>query len=377
MMGGSARGSRSMIPAGQPALTAAYHTDRGQVRYAPPMADDPARRPLLSAELLSIGSELTVGETRDTNAGELARALTIRGVSVGRLTALPDRLDVVTEAFRAGLERADLVVSTGGLGPTPDDLTREAIAAALGETPEVDPALEAWLRDLWRRREMPFPELNLKQAWLIPSAEALPNPNGTAPGWFVRRADGRVVVALPGPPREMRPMWRDEVLPRLEAAGLGSRRRGPDVPARRHRRVAGRRPARRVAAAVDQPGRRDVRPGRGGRRPDLGDRATGPRAPRNWSRSPRRPCSASSATTSGRPARRRGRARSVTGWTSSAGPSRSSRSGRPASSPASSATSRGSASASPSPPTRPARSPMARSWIPATAGRDTGSAVRP
>jgi nicotinamide-nucleotide amidase len=186
------------------------------------MADDLARRPLLSAELLSIGSELTVGETRDTNAGELARALTIRGVTVGRLTALPDRLDVVTDAIRGGLERADIVISTGGLGPTPDDLTREAIAAALDETPEVDPALEAWLRDLWRRREMPFPEMNLKQAWRIPSAEALPNPNGTAPGWFVRRPNGRVVIALPGPPREMRPMWRDEALPRLEAAGLGA-----------------------------------------------------------------------------------------------------------------------------------------------------------
>ncbi len=186
------------------------------------MADGPARRPLLSAELLSIGSELTVGETRDTNAGELARSLTIRGVTVGRLTALPDRLEVVTEAIRGGLERADIVISTGGLGPTPDDLTREAIAAALDETPEVDPALEAWLRELWRRREMPFPEMNLKQAWRIPSAEALPNPNGTAPGWFVSRRDGRVVVALPGPPREMRPMWRDEALPRLEAAGLGA-----------------------------------------------------------------------------------------------------------------------------------------------------------
>ena len=86
-------------------------------------------RHLLTAELLSIGAELTVGETRDTNAGELARSLTVLGVRVARLTALPDELDAVSEAFRAGLERADLVVSTGGLGPTPDDLTREAIAA--------------------------------------------------------------------------------------------------------------------------------------------------------------------------------------------------------------------------------------------------------
>jgi molybdenum cofactor synthesis domain-containing protein len=179
------------------------------------------RSQLLTAELLSIGTELTVGETRDTNAGELARSLTGMGVRVARLQALPDDLAEVTEAFRAGLARSDLVVSTGGLGPTPDDLTREAIAAACGETPEVDPDLEAWLRELWSRRGMPFPELNLKQAWRIPSAVALPNPNGTAPGWFVGRPDGRVAVALPGPPREMRPMWTDEVMPRLKAIGLG------------------------------------------------------------------------------------------------------------------------------------------------------------
>ena len=236
------------------------------------MTDDVARRPLLTAELLSIGSELTVGETRDTNAGELARALTERGVRVGRLTAVPDRLDVVTEAFRAGLDRADLVISTGGLGPTPDDLTRESIAAALGETPEVDPDLEAWLRDLWRRREMPFPELNLKQAWRIPSAEALPNPNGTAPGWFVRRPDGRIVVALPGPPREMRPMWTDHVAAPARDVRPRHGCRDPHVPAHRHRRVTAGRSPRRAAPAGDEPGRRDLRARRGGGRPDLSDR---------------------------------------------------------------------------------------------------------
>ena len=177
---------------------------------------------LLRAEILSVGSEITVGETRDTNAGELARELTERGVRIGRLGAVPDELGVVREAIASGLGRADLVVTTGGLGPTPDDLTREAIAAVLNEDPVVDPATEAWLRDRFARRGMPFPESNVKQAWLIPSAEALPNPNGTAPGWFVRVPTGGVVVALPGPPREMRPMWHDEALPRLLAIGLGT-----------------------------------------------------------------------------------------------------------------------------------------------------------
>ena len=182
---------------------------------------EPEPRRLLTAELLSIGSELTVGDTRDTNAGELARSLTGMGVRVIRLTALSDELETVTEAFRTGLARTDLVVSTGGLGPTPDDLTRESIAAACGETPEVDPDLEAWLRELWSRRGMPFSDLNLKQAWRIPSATTLANPNGTAPGWLVTRPDGRVVVALPGPPHEMRPMWAEHAVPRLRAIGIG------------------------------------------------------------------------------------------------------------------------------------------------------------
>ncbi|HXI80277.1 MAG TPA: molybdopterin-binding protein [Verrucomicrobiae bacterium] len=181
-----------------------------------------ASRRILTAELLSIGSELTVGETRDTNAGDLARSLTGLGVAVERIQALPDRLETVREALAGAMSRADLVVTTGGLGPTPDDLTREAVAAALGQTPAADPGLEAWLRTMWERRGLPFPEMNLKQAWLIPSATALANPNGTAPGWWVVRADDGLIVCLPGPPREMHPMWIDEVLPRLLARGAGA-----------------------------------------------------------------------------------------------------------------------------------------------------------
>ena len=162
-------------------------------------------RRLTTAVLLAVGTELTVGETRDTNGGDLASELTALGVEVLRLVALPDGLEAVAGAISDALAAADLVVTTGGLGPTPDDLTREAIAAACGEAPTVDPGLEAWLRDLFTRRGLAMPPSNLKQAWLIPSATALPNPDGTAPGWWVDRPDGRVVVALPGPPREMTP----------------------------------------------------------------------------------------------------------------------------------------------------------------------------
>ena len=182
-----------------------------------------SRPPLDRAEILAVGSELLVGETRDTNSADLAAELTALGVAVTRIVLLPDDLDAVSAALRAARQRADLVITSGGLGPTPDDLTREAIAAVLGQTPLVDAALERWLRDLWAARSMPFPETNLKQAWLIPGAESLPNPKGTAPGWWVE-ADGTLFVALPGPPRELHPMWRDHVLPRLRGRGVGADR---------------------------------------------------------------------------------------------------------------------------------------------------------
>ncbi len=178
-------------------------------------------RPILHAELLAIGTELTVGETVDTNSGDLARSLVAHGVTVTRIADLPDDLAVVVDALRTALGRADLVVTTGGLGPTPDDLTREAVAETCGEDVRVDPDALASLRAMWARRGQPFPSTNVKQAWVIPSGITLPNPNGTAPGWWVDRPDGRVIVSLPGPPREMRPMWAETVLPRLAERGVG------------------------------------------------------------------------------------------------------------------------------------------------------------
>jgi nicotinamide-nucleotide amidase len=184
----------------------------------------PPTRPIHTAVLLAIGSELTVGETRDTNSGDLARSLSEAGVDVAWISALPDRLGTVTAALGDALAAADLVVTTGGLGPTPDDLTREAIADLCGEVPAVDPELDRWLRHLFERRGLAFATTNLKQAWLIASTTAIPNERGTAPGWWIDRPDGRVIAALPGPPSEMRPMWQGWVLPRLRERGLGRER---------------------------------------------------------------------------------------------------------------------------------------------------------
>ncbi|MDQ3167686.1 MAG: molybdopterin-binding protein, partial [Chloroflexota bacterium] len=111
-------------------------------------------------------------------------------------------------------------VCTGGVGPTGDDLTREGIAAFLGEEPSVDAALLETVRAFFAARGQEMPERNAKQAWLIPSAEALTNPVGTAPGWFVRHGDHRI-VAMPGVPREMFRMWRDQALPRIRESLTG------------------------------------------------------------------------------------------------------------------------------------------------------------
>jgi nicotinamide-nucleotide amidase len=169
----------------------------------------------MRAELLSVGTELLLGEIVDTNSAYLAQELAQRGVDVLWSQRVGDNHERLRLAIRQALERSDLLIMCGGLGPTDDDMTREAIASVVDETPEVDPDLEATLRGRFRAYGRPMPDMNLKQAWLIPSAQALPNPLGTAPGWFVTVKDKRI-VALPGPPRELKRMWSEEALPRLE-----------------------------------------------------------------------------------------------------------------------------------------------------------------
>src|SRR5215218_4306762 len=168
----------------------------------------------MRAYVLSIGSELIGGHLTDTNATFLAQELAAEGIELLHVIQVGDDLDRLTQTLAAAIDEADLVICTGGIGPTDDDLTREAIAALTGETPRVDEALVAGIREFFAQRGLEMPERNAKQAWVIPSAEALPNPVGTAPGWLAR-IDHTIVVAMPGVPREMVRMWREQALPRI------------------------------------------------------------------------------------------------------------------------------------------------------------------
>jgi nicotinamide-nucleotide amidase len=175
----------------------------------------------MRAEIISCGTELLLGHITDTNATYLAQSLASLGIDLYFVSQVGDNQGRIVETLRRAWERSDLVIITGGLGPTEDDLARESISAMLGETMGVDAVLEAELRAMFAARNITMPERNIKQATLIPSAQALPNPRGTAPGWWVEK-DGHIIAAMPGVPREMYHMWENEVIPRLApfAGGL-------------------------------------------------------------------------------------------------------------------------------------------------------------
>jgi nicotinamide-nucleotide amidase len=166
----------------------------------------------MRAEILSIGTELLLGEIIDTNAAYIAARLPGLGIDVYFKHTVGDNLGRIVEVMGRAVANNDIVITTGGLGPTEDDLTREAIAQVMGEEVHLDPDLEAALRARFAGRHMP--ERNLKQAWLILSARGIPNPRGSAPGWWVER-DGKIIVSMPGPPAEMTRMWEEEVAPEL------------------------------------------------------------------------------------------------------------------------------------------------------------------
>jgi len=169
----------------------------------------------MRAEIISIGTELLLGEIVDTNTPFLANQLSSLGIDLYFTSGIGDNAERLAGVLKQARQRSELIITTGGLGPTQDDITRDAIAGLLGEKLEVNPELKQHIVDFFAHRGLEMPQSNIRQAMLIPSAMAIPNPQGTAPGWWVEK-DGRIIVAMPGPPGEMQFMWQNEVFPRLQ-----------------------------------------------------------------------------------------------------------------------------------------------------------------
>lgn len=168
----------------------------------------------MRVELLAVGTELLLGDIVNGNAAWLGQRLAEVGIDIVTSVVVGDNVTRIADAVRTGLGRADAVVLTGGLGPTQDDVTREGLAAAAGVDLVRDPALEAMLRQRFRRLRRDVPERNFRQADLPAKASSLPNERGTAPGIRLEIGTG-VVYALPGVPHEMWPMFEAAVLPDL------------------------------------------------------------------------------------------------------------------------------------------------------------------
>jgi nicotinamide-nucleotide amidase len=179
------------------------------------MSDITFREVTMKAEIITSGSELLLGEIADTNTSFLARQLAALGIDLHYSSVVGDNFARYSGVLKQAWDRADLIITTGGLGPTKGDITREVTAALVGEEMTVRPELRQTLTRFFTRRGIEMPDNNLKQATLIPSGTALPNRAGTAPGWWVEK-EGRIIVLMPGPPIECQDMWFEQVLPRLE-----------------------------------------------------------------------------------------------------------------------------------------------------------------
>jgi nicotinamide-nucleotide amidase len=174
---------------------------------------------MLSAEIIAIGSELLTPEKTDTNSLWLTGKLNEIGVEVKLKTIVGDDELRLEEAIRDAIKRSDIVITTGGLGPTEDDITRTVSARAVGRDLVYHDEIEAHLRERFKNWGKEMPEINKRQAYVIDGAEILPNPNGSAVG-MMAEIDGKYLVILPGPPRENQPMYENHVFSKLrEKAG--------------------------------------------------------------------------------------------------------------------------------------------------------------
>ena len=177
-------------------------------------------------EVVTIGDELLLGYTIDTNAAHLARELAALGVEIVRRSTCGDDPATIADTVREALDRTGAVITTGGLGPTSDDRTKPSVAALFGRPMTLDEEHLEWMRQRWAKRwpERPMPDANRQQAMIPEGAEKLRNNHGSAPGMWLEDERGRWVAMLPGVPREMRGMLADTLLPRI-ASRLGGERR--------------------------------------------------------------------------------------------------------------------------------------------------------
>ncbi len=180
----------------------------------------------MHAEVLAIGDEITSGQLLDTNTQWLSLRLEELGIRVLYHATVGDQLDACADVFRLAIDRSDVVIATGGLGPTADDLTREALARAAGRELDLDPQALEHIRRLFARRNRPMPQRNESQAMIPVGGAMIHNPNGTAPGIDLEvprpgRGPSRVFT-LPGVPAEMREMWRGTLEPELRKMGGGN-----------------------------------------------------------------------------------------------------------------------------------------------------------
>ena len=168
----------------------------------------------MRAEVLSVGTELLLGQIVDTNAAYIARTLSDLGISLYRRSTVGDNMDRLLAALKLAFEESDIVITIGGLGPTMDDITRDGLAIALGDTLVKDPVYAAKLTAFFEKRGMQMTESNLLQAMVPTNGRPIENPNGTAPGLLFEK-DGKIGIALPGPPNEFIPMADNFVAPYL------------------------------------------------------------------------------------------------------------------------------------------------------------------
>jgi nicotinamide-nucleotide amidase len=179
--------------------------------------------PASDVELITIGDELLLGFTIDTNGAHIARRLADQGIAVVRRASVGDDVDAIIAALGEALERTGAVITTGGLGPTSDDLTRDALARVFERELRLDQAHLDWMGERWKKRfGRDMPESNRRQAMIPDGARKLDNKHGSAPGILIEDGHGRFVVSLPGVPRELRGMVEDTLLPLLRERGCGA-----------------------------------------------------------------------------------------------------------------------------------------------------------